>query len=184
MEHEMKIPGGHVLVITALLGAPLLMCASAQAADNLSFIGNLVVEACTIRPGDEALQVGLRDAYSHELYLNSRTTGQVFEIHLEGCDTRLSDSVTTTFTGIESAELPGLLKLDGGSLASGIAIGLETVANKPLPLNVASDRQELSDGANIISLKAYIRAEPKAISDRLIGPGDFTTTSTFTLEYP
>jgi len=184
MERETQTSGWHVLAMTALLSAPLLLCGKAQAADNLSFIGNLVVEACTIRPGDEAQRLEFRDASSRDLYMHSRTEGRAFEIHLEGCDTSLADSVTTTFSGIENAELPGLLKLDGGSTASGIAIGIETPANQPLPLNVASEKQTLTDGSNVISLKAYIRAEPKAISDRLIVAGVFTATSTFTLDYP
>ena len=183
MEHQTKTSRWQVAAMPLVLGAALLTSAEVQAADNLNFVGNLVVEACTIRPGDEALKLEFRDAYSHELYLNTRTPGRAFEIHLEGCDTSIADSITTTFSGIENAELPGLLKLDGGSSASGIAIGIETPANKPLPLNVASEKQALNDGSNVILLKAYIRGEPKAIADRLIVVGVFTATSTFTLDY-
>lgn len=161
-----------------------LMANNIYAADNLSFKGRLVAEPCTIRPGDEALELDLREVSAQELYLNNRSIGRRFEIHLEGCDTSIADAVTTTFSGVESAELPGLLKLDGGSGASGVAIGLETTANTPLPLNITSDKQDLQEGLNSIAFKAYIKGEPRAIADRLIVAGNFTAISTFTLDYP
>jgi type 1 fimbria pilin len=85
---------------------------------------------------------------------------------------------------VENQELPGLLALDGASGASGIGVGIETLGNKPLPLNKVSDDQALSDGNNVIELKAYVQGEPTAIRDQTIGHGTFTVTSTFTLDYP
>jgi len=184
MEREMKTSGWPLLAITILLSAPLLVGGKARAADNLSFTGNLVVEACTIRPGDEALELELRDVSSRDLYLNIRTPGRLFEIHLEGCDTSISDSVITTFSGVENSELPGFLALAAGSTAKGVAIGLETLTDNLLPLNVASDPQTLSDGANAIGFKAYIRGEPKAIEQQTIIAGQYSAVSTFTLAYP
>ena len=70
------------------------------------------------------------------------------------------------------------------SWASGIGVGMETLSDKPLPLNAVSDRQLLSDGSNVIELKAYVQGEPDAIRDQTIGHGLFTVTSTFTLDYP
>ncbi|WP_438867717.1 fimbrial protein [Pseudomonas sp. L1(2025)] len=155
-----------------------------HAADNLSFKGNLVEEACTIRPGDEAITLELWDLTSKYLYLNTRSVGKRFQLHLEECDTTIGDSVTITFGGVENAELPGLLALDGGSGASGIGVGIETLSDKPLPLNAVSDKQVLSDGNNVIELKAYVQGEPKALLDQTIGHGAYTVTSTFTLDYP
>ncbi|WP_095185481.1 fimbrial protein [Pseudomonas sp. Irchel 3H9] len=154
------------------------------AADNLSFKGNLVEEACTLRPGDEAVTLELWDLTSKYLYLNTRSVGKRFRLHLEDCDTTIGDSVTITFGGTENTALPGLLALDGGSGASGIGVGMETLSDKPLPLNAVSDRQLLSDGSNVIELKAYVQGEPNAIRDQTIGHGAYTVTSTFTLDYP
>ncbi len=44
-----------------------------QAADNLRLKGNLVEEACTIRPGDEAITLELWDLTSKHLYINTRS---------------------------------------------------------------------------------------------------------------
>ncbi|WP_411379038.1 fimbrial protein [Pseudomonas sp. MPB26] len=155
-----------------------------QAADNLRFKGNLVEEACTLRPGDEAITLELWDLTSKYLYINTRSVGKRFKLHLEDCDTTIGNSVTITFGGVENRELRGLLALDGGSGASGIGVGIETLSDKPLPLNTVSDKQVLSDGSNAIELKAYVQGEPTAIKDQTIGHGAYTVTSTFTLDYP
>ncbi|KRP52292.1 fimbrial protein [Pseudomonas poae] len=168
---------GAVLLIIGLMPV-------GHAADNLSFKGNLVEEACTIRPGDEAITLELWDLTSKYLYLNTRSVGKGFQLHLEDCDTSVGNTVTITFGGRENRELPGLLALDSGSGASGIGVGLETPSSKPLPLNATSDEQVLTNGANVIELKAYVQGEPKAISDQTIGHGAYTVTSTFTLNYP
>lgn len=156
----------------------------ATAADNLSFKGNLVEEACTLRPGDEAVTLELWDVTSKHLYINTRSQGKDFSLHLENCDTTIGSTVTITFGGRENTALPGMLALDGGSGASGIGVGIETPGNKPLPLNTTSDAQVLMDGSNVIALKAYVQGEPKAINDQTIGQGAYRVTSTFTLDYP
>ncbi|CRM02037.1 fimbrial protein [Pseudomonas asgharzadehiana] len=178
MRHERVQKGALALLLTCGL-APL-----GQAADNLRFKGSLVEEACTLRPGDEAITLELWDLTSKYLYINTRSVGRRFQLHLQECDTTISDSVTITFGGTGNPELPGLLALDAGSGASGIGVGLETLGDKPLPVNSVSDRQVLSDGSNVIELKAYVQGEPAAIRDQTIGHGAYTVTSTFTLDYP
>ncbi|QDG58908.1 fimbrial protein [Pseudomonas sp. NIBRBAC000502773] len=182
MGHE-TVQRARLYAVLACLPALGLIC-EAHAADNLNFKGNLVEEACTIRPGDEAISLELWDLTSKHLYINTRSVGKGFKLHLEDCDTTIGDTVTITFGGVENRELPGLLALDGGSGASGIGIGIETPGNKPLPLNKTSDEQVLSNGSNVIELKAYVQGEPTAIRDQTIGHGSYTATSTFTLDYP
>ena len=182
MRHEMLHKGWPCAGLAWLLIFGLIP--AGQAADNLSFKGNLVEEACTIRPGDEAITLELWDVTSKHLYINTRSQGKGFKLHLEDCDTTIGNTVTITFGGRENMALPGLFALDGGSGASGIGVGLETPSNKPLPLNTVSDEQVLSNGNNVIELKASVQGEPDAIRDQTIGHGRFTVTSTFTLDYP
>lgn len=155
-----------------------------HAVDNLQFRGNLVQGACSIRPGDEDIELTLRRMTTKFLYLYTRSEGQPFRLHLENCDTSIGDSVRITFSGIENLELPGLLAVDVGSQASGIGVGIETLQGSPLPLEVASDEQALVAGDNVIELQAYVRGEPQAIQNRSIVAGAFSASSTFTLEYP
>ncbi|USW94053.1 type 1 fimbrial protein [Pseudomonas proteolytica] len=182
MGHEMIKKGWPCAGLTLLLTTSLVP--EAQTADNLRVKGNLVEEACTVRPGDEAITLELWDLTSKHLYINTRSQGKGFKLHLENCDTSIGSTVTITFGGRENPALPGLLALDTGSGASGIGVGIETPSSKPLPLNKASDEQVLSNGSNVIELKAYVQGEPSAIRDQTIGHGVFTVTSTFTLDYP
>ncbi|NWF08462.1 type 1 fimbrial protein [Pseudomonas salomonii] len=178
MRNHIVPKGGLALLLTFGL-IPL-----GHAADNLMFKGNLVEEACTLRPGDEAITLELWDVTSKHLYINTRTVGKRFQLHLEECDTTIGNTVTITFGGAENGELPGLFALDGGSGASGIGVGIETLSDKPLPVNAVSDEQVLSDGSNVIELKAFVQGEPTAIRDQTIGHGAYKVTSTFTLDYP
>lgn len=170
-------------VVIALLGVSLIWPDDGVAASNLTLKGALVAAACKIKAGDETLAIDLGVVTSAELYRYTRTIGKTFQIHLEDCDTSISNSVTTTFSGNESTQLPGLLALNGAG-DQGVAIGLETLTDKPLPLNRVSDKQVLSNGNNVIAFKAFIKAEPQAIANKSITAGTFTAISTFTLDYP
>lgn len=183
MRSESKSKRWQLAVIALLFGASLIRPDFGLAADNVTLKGTLVSAACKIKAGDEALVVDLGEVGSADLYYHGRTAGKTLLIHLEDCDTGISDSVTTTFSGNESARLPGFLALDG-TLDHGVAIGLESLVGIPLPLNVVGDRQALSNGANVIALKAFVKAEPQAIANRSIKPGQYTAVSTFTLGYP
>ncbi|MGE2250072.1 fimbrial protein [Serratia marcescens] len=172
---------GALLLVQMLMAAPLSVLASGD--NNLYLHGALVAEPCVISPGDEEIPLDFGTIIDKYLYLNTRTQGQAFLIHLEECDLTLGKMVSVTFTGTESIALPGLLALDGSSEATGIAIGLETPAAKPLRLNKVSDKALLQDGANTIALKAYIQGEPDAIANKTIGRGAFSAAATFNLEY-
>lgn len=164
-------------LLAALMAGPLL-----AARENVHLYGTLVAEPCVIPPGDEEIPLDFGTIIDKYLYLNTRTQGQAFQIHLEECDLKLGTTVRVTFSGIESRALPGLLALDGSSEASGIAIGLETSA-KLLPINQASDRSLLLEGSSIIALKAYVQGEPDALKEQSIERGAFSAVATFHLEY-
>jgi len=110
--------------------------------------------------------------------------GKGFRLHLDDCDTTIGNTVTVMFGGVENRALPGLFALDSGSGASGIGLGIETLSNKLLPVNRVSDEQVLTNGNNVIELKAYVQGEPNAIRDQTIGHGAYRVSSTFTLDYP
>lgn len=172
---------GALLLVPMLMAAPLSALAAGD--NNLYLHGALVAEPCVIPPGDEEITLDFGTIIDKYLYLNTRTLGQAFEIHLEECDLTLGKTVSVTFTGTENNALPGLLAIDGGSEAKGIAIGFETPSGKPLPLNTQSGKSLLQDGGNIIALRAYVQGEPLAIADQTIGRGAFSAVATFNLEY-
>ncbi|WP_447873273.1 fimbrial protein [Serratia fonticola] len=170
---------GVVSLLAALTTGPLL----AAEENNVHLYGALVAEPCVIPPGDEEITLDFGTIVDKYLYLNTRTLGQSFEIHLAECDLTLGKTVSVSFIGTENSALPGLLAINGSSLASGIAIGLETQSAKPLPLNKTSDKFLLREGNTSIALKAYVQGEPQAIVGKTIGRGPFNAVATLNLEY-
>ena len=183
MQVESKSQRWQPAVIALLLGVSLMRADDGLEASTLDLKGALVAQACTIKAGDEALAIDFGAVTNADLYLNLRTVSTPIQIHLEGCNTTIGNMVTTTFSGSESTQLPGFLAL-GGTVAKGVAIGLETRGGVLLPLNVVGDRQVLNNGANVIAFQAFIKAEPQALANRSIQPGQYTAVSTVTLGYP
>ncbi|HCU0895341.1 TPA: fimbrial protein [Serratia marcescens] len=168
-----------------VIGVGLLIAASGcwAAADNMHFSGALVAEPCTLRPGDEDIRLDFGTVIDKYLYTYGRTPGKAFSLVLQDCDISLGNTVKVTFSGAESAALPGLLKPDGGSQATGIALGLETMAGAPLALNKPSEGYVIGKGSNSLQLQVYVRGEPEAIAQKSIGLGAFSSVATFGLEY-
>lgn len=184
---ECNISGFFVRVMkgTPLLMIPVLLAGApvAKAVDNVYLYGALVAEPCLIPAGEETIALDFGTVIDKSLYQNTRTAGQAFSLHLTECDVSLGKTLKVTFQGTESQALPGLLALDAGSQAKGIAIGLETTGAKALPINRASESYRLQNGDNRIALRAYVRGEPEAIRQQRIGRGGFSATATFSLEY-
>jgi type 1 fimbria pilin len=76
-----------------------------------------------------------------------------------------------------------MLKLDAGSMAKGVAVGLENQDGSPLKINVASPTVALQAGDMALGFQAYVQGEPDALINRRIGHGQFTATTTFLLDY-
>ncbi|WP_273974132.1 MULTISPECIES: fimbrial protein [Serratia] len=163
--------------------ALLLLSTLSGAADNMRFHGALVAEPCVIPPGEETVVLDFDTVIDKYLYLNTRTLGKRFDIHLADCDLSLGKTVRVTFSGTESAALPGLLALSGASQASGIAIGMETTDGALLPLNQAGKAQALNNGSTILTAQAYVQGEPEALKNQTIARGPFSAVATFSLEY-
>jgi type 1 fimbria pilin len=168
---------------TALAGVALLLSSLAMGEDNVRFHGALVAEPCVIPPGEENIQLDFGTVIDKYLYLNQRTHGQQFALHLVECDLSLGTTVRVRFSGNENPHLPGLLALAGGSQANGIAIGMETPEGKPLPLNQTGQKYPLGKGDNLLTFKAYVQGEPEAIAKETIERGPFSAVATFSLEY-
>lgn len=174
--------------MSKLLGCALALCAGlsmhwAAAADNMLLHGALVAEPCTLQPGDEDIQLDFGTVIDKYLYANGRTSAKPFSLTLLDCDVSLGKTVKITFGGVESPALPGLLLPQSAGQVSGIALGIETAAGKPVTLNKPSQGQTLANGNNSLQLQAYIQGEPGAIAGKNIGLGEFTATATFGLEY-
>ncbi|MEB5742700.1 type 1 fimbrial protein [Klebsiella aerogenes] len=172
------------LFCLALLGLGFVGPGIATAAeDNVKLSGTLVAEPCVIPPGEENVRLEFGTVVDKYLYANQRTKSQPFTIHLTECDPDIAGTVSVTFAGTPSPTLPGLLALDAGSGATGVAIGLETPDGKLLRLGQVTAAVPLEAGENQLVYQAYVQGEPEAIANRNIGRGEFTATANFSLNY-
>ncbi|MBH1931209.1 fimbrial protein [Serratia rubidaea] len=172
-----------------LLGlmSSLMLCMKTLAADtstdNTFFHGALVAEPCVILPGEESISLAFFPLLDTDLYLNKRTRGQQFYLHLTGCDISQVNTVRVMFSGNEDPALPGLLALASSSQASGIAIGLESSDGEFISLNQKGPRYNLLKGDNVFDFNAYVQGEPEAIAKKRIRRGAFRAIATFNVEY-
>ena len=157
--------------------------AARAAEDNLQFKGTLVAEPCVIPPGEENISLDFGTVINKYLYANQRSKSEPFTLHLAECDPAIAGSVSVTFSGTESAALPGLLAPDAGSQAQGIAIGIETAGGSAQPLNKPSPSAVLLAGENLLNWQAFVQGEPAALANKSLIPGEFTATATFSLDY-
>ncbi|MGM0513169.1 hypothetical protein BFS14_15410 [Serratia fonticola] len=156
---------------------------SVNSQENVHFYGALTADACVIPPGKELISLEFGTVSSKFLYKNQRTQGHRFELNLADCDLSIGKMVKITFLATESLGLPGLLALSDDSEAKGIAIGLETLGKKLVPVNNTSEQYELQVGTNVISLYAFIQGEPDAIVNKRIREGGFKSTAMIELNY-
>lgn len=153
------------------------------AADNMYFHGILVEEPCSIKPGDETVELSFGNIPDKNLYAYKRTPNQPFQIHLSDCDISIGKNVQITFTGNESQPLPGYLNIDATSQASGIVVGIETPDGKLFSINKESQKYPLSTGDTYLLFNAFIQGEPDAIANKTIERGLFSAIATFNLNY-
>ena len=57
--------GWRLVAAAWVWGLSMMMADKTPAADNLNFVGNLVAQACSIRPGDEVIELLFDDQSSH-----------------------------------------------------------------------------------------------------------------------
>lgn len=170
----------HALLMN-VMGLSQLALAAPE--NNVHLTGALVAQPCVIPPGEENIPVEFGTVVDKYLYANTRTKSEDFAIHLTECDPGIAQTVKMTFSGTPSLALPGLLALDGGSAATGVALGLETEDGSALPLNQATSAILLTEGEMQLRYRAYVQGEPAAIAARTIGLGEFSATATFSLDY-
>lgn len=166
-----------------LLILALIYAAPATGKDNVHFYGVLTADTCIIAPGKELIPLEFGPISVKELYNNRRTPGKRFEVHLEECDLSAGSNVAITFKGDENTALPGFLALKDSSEAQGVAIGLETLDGKLIPVKKESYKYELQAGNNIIVLQAFIQGEPQAVADKKIKQGKFQSSAMVELSY-
>lgn len=163
-----------------------LYAATSTGAD-VNFHGTLVDEPCTIAPDDTDIHLEFGTIIDKGLYTNVRTSSMPFTIHLEDCNTTsLPDggTVVVHFEGAEDANMGKTGYLATTDPTIGIGIGIEQEDGTFLGLNKDSSPVTLANGSIALNFQAFVEAEPDAIANKTIKLGDFSSTTTFLLNYP
>jgi len=157
----------------------------AENVNEIQYSGTLIVLPCTVEPASESFEVD----FGNNINTNDLANGQrhysqediIFK--LTDCDTTIGNTISAKFSGV-STTANGLLNVDAGSEASGIAIGLETPGGVPLPINNLQVKPVVSivDGDMIIRLRSYLQTVDITASAP-IETGYFSATLTYSLNY-
>jgi type 1 fimbria pilin len=167
---------------TCLLGLLMLIPKHTMAID-VKISGELLASPCilAIESGDQTVRFNAIS--TKDLYASGEAGTKDFSLILKNCDLSISKSVGIIFTGEKSTKQSGLLALDAGSIASGVAIGLK-YKNNILPLCSSTGGIDLTTGENTLQFSAFVRGDPSTIENKTIKAGRFSAVANFTLNYP
>lgn len=169
----------------AVLAGGLLLGLSSPlyaAENNIHFTGTLLTTFCKPAIKNGVLdEVEFPEIAVPDLMLRGQSSRVKLIITLTDCTgPSLKNGIRVTFSGTEESRLPGFLALDGGSTASGFAIGLETLKGDPVGFNRPEGTTfMLNTGTNELILNAW----QQTIAGAQVMPGTFVATTTVTFEY-
>lgn len=145
--------------------------------------GSILSAPCKVK--NDVVDVEFGDIIGKYLYLHERTPSIPFYIELEDCRTDIADSVIVSFSGNPSYGdgLDGFLALDGNSVATGVAVGIEMENGQFLSLMDESKAIDIIEGDNILPFKAFVQGDETVLKNKSLGFGEFWATATFILEY-
>ena len=102
-----------------LAGSASMVQAAGAGQGTVTFEGAIIEAACSIAPESVDQTVGLGQIAKSQLEEGGASHPEPFEIKLVGCDTTTLKSVSTTFTGGVSKDVPGALGIVGTASGAG-----------------------------------------------------------------
>lgn len=160
-----------------LAGSGSIAHAAGAGSGTVTFEGSIIEAACSIAPESVDQTVGLGQVARAKLAAGGEGEPEPFYIKLVGCDTSTIATVTSTFVGAESADVPGALGIVG--TARGAGIMMRDGSGAPIVLGAATAAQALQDGNNTLTFGAYLKGSTVGT----ITPGEFTSVTNFSLAY-
>lgn len=154
-----------------------------QGHGTVTFTGSIIDAPCSITPETVDQTVDLGQVSNVALKDGGKSTPRNFKISLENCDLTDKDpgknnTVSLTFTGMESVASNGLLGITG--TAKGASIAITDGSGAVIDLGKASKAQELQNGNNTLSFAAYLQGDGASTP---VVPGEFQSVADFTLAY-
>lgn len=154
-----------------------------QGHGTVTFTGSIIDAPCSITPETVDQTVDLGQVSNVALKDGGKSTPRNFSIDLENCELITegegkNNTVSLTFTGMESAANNGLLGITG--TAQGASIAITDGAGQVIKLGKPTKAQELQNGNNTLSFAAYLQGDGASSA---VVPGDFQSVADFTLAY-
>ncbi|HGM6401966.1 TPA: fimbrial protein [Serratia marcescens] len=168
------------VMVTALMTMGMVNFAHAatdQGHGKVTFTGAIIDAPCSVSPDSVDQVVNLGQISNKVLEKMGKSNPRDFDIKLENCDTATLKTVTTTFSGVGSANNPKLLGIAGSASGAGVAIshnGAVVELGKPTMPFI------LANGDSTIHFAAYLQGESASAA---IVPGDFSAVANWTLAY-
>ncbi len=174
-----------MLAAVVLLGVSSVAHAAVkdQGHGTVTFTGSIIDAPCSITPETVDQTVDLGQVSNVALKDGGKSTPRNFSIGLENCELITekegkNNTVSLTFTGMESAANNGLLGITG--TAQGASIAITDAAGQVIKLGKPTKAQELQNGNNTLSFAAYLQGDGASSA---VVPGDFQSVADFTLAY-
>ncbi|MEJ4047251.1 fimbrial protein [Erwinia sp. SLM-02] len=151
----------------------------------LKFTGTVVALPCAIAPGDEQLAVDFKQIALKDLINDRKTKPIPFALHLINCNSIVYKSVTITFSGTESVQLPNHLVItpDEAGDMSAVAVGLQMKNGSPITLNKSTPAIELSQSSMTLDFSAFVEGDTEQLKSGKVAFGPFTSVAQYILNY-
>jgi len=174
-----------LLLMISLFFLNSIFINKAYSVENVKFSGVLIEEPCQLELLSKYIVVNMEHIDDRFLFDHNRSVSTPFSLQLSGCDPDVAKIISITFTGQESAWIPGLLSVNNQltNRPNGIALGLQSAGKIDIPLFMKVKVADLIDGYNEIKLGAYIQAELPVMVGRPVVYGRYQVTAGFTIDY-
>ncbi|MGQ8776650.1 fimbrial protein [Serratia sp. NA_112.1] len=154
-----------------------------QGHGTITFTGSIIDAPCSITPESVDQTVDLGQISNVALKDGGKSKPRQFQIALENCElvstgAGKNNTVSLTFTGMESAAGNGLLGITG--TAQGASIAITDGSGQVIELGKATKTQTLQNGNNTLGFAAYLQGDNASAG---VIPGDFQSIADFTLAY-
>lgn len=153
--------------------------AGLAAENTLTISGELNSKPCSVKPGDEVINIKLDTATDSQLFKpGGRTKIKLFPIHLEKCNPSVAKTLRITMNGTPSSYDNTFLALAPESTAQGLGIKFTTNGAAEIPLG-GSIAFPVSQGSMTAELGAYM----KMLSKDNFKVGVYKATANLTLSF-
>jgi P pilus assembly protein, pilin FimA len=140
------------------------------AGGDVRFQGEIIAEACRVETGDQQMIVNMGQISSNRFHSAGEDANPVpFDIHLQECNTAVSERVGITFHGIADGKNPDVLSVgEGPNIATGVSVALFDDEDRLIPINTPPRRwNRLYKGPTTIHLVAKYRATGNQVTGGL-----------------